>query len=251
MLRLMGFLVCAPVVVLGPTGCDGGGTTGPVAEGTAAVRFAASPGTESGEAGDLVITGFNGTLTLTDVRIVVDDFELKRENDIAECSAIPRTDLCADLEIAPAIVDLPLTAGVTVVGDDMVPAGEYEEIEFDVVNLRGSASALLAQARALPGYADWPEEASIAARGTFTDAQSGEVRPFTVYFDLSAAVELEFRMTIAHNGTGTMTVHVDPVTWLTFQGAVVDLSAIDFASTGEVASAEFSFQSGLEISIAD
>jgi hypothetical protein len=227
MWRLMRVLPGALMLGLGLSGCDGGGATGPAAEGTAAVRFAAAPGTESGQAGDLVIAGFNGTLTLTDVRIVVDDFELKRENDIAECSATGRTDLCATIEIGPTIIDLPLAAGVTALGSDLVPAGEYEEIEFDVVGAEDVAPTLLAQARALPGYADWPARASIAARGTFADAQSGEVRPFTVYFDLGAAVELEFRITIAGAGMGTVTIHVDPANWLPFQGGVIDLSAFD------------------------
>lgn len=251
MRRSLKAFAALPLLTLGLVACGDGGTIVPTARGTVAVRFAAPAGAETGQSSDLVIEGFNGTLTLTDVRIVVDDFELKRQNDIPECSATGQTNVCADLDIGPVIIDLPLSAGATVPADDQVPAGEYEEIEFDVVNLQGSASSLLPQARALAGYEDWPAQASIAATGTFRDAQSGQVRPFTVYFDLAAAVELEFRMTVGASGTSTLTIHVDPVTWLTFQGGVPDLSAFDYESTGTVASFSFSFQAGLETTVDD
>lgn len=238
----------APLAVLSAAGCESG--TEPLVEGTVAVRFAGPIGTEGGQSSDLIIQGSNGTLTLTDVRIVVDDFELKRENDIAECDAAGRADVCADLEVGPALVDLPLTAGVTVIGQQAVPGAEYEEIEFDVVDLQGPAAGLLAQARALPGYSQWPANASIAARGTFRDAQSGQTRPFTVYFALDSAVELEFgatRLDLSDGGSGTVTIHVDPIEWLTLQGNVADLSFFDYESTGRVASLSFSLQAGLDV----
>lgn len=246
-------MVVAPVAGLALAGC-GESTTEPAVDAVVAVKFAAQPGTEPGVSGNLVITGFNGTLTLTDIRVVVDDFELKRDNGIAECSQSGSADLCAELEMGPAVVDLPLGAGVVTLGSETVVGAEYEEIEFDVVNFEGSASGLLAQARAIAGYGDWPANASIAATGTFLDAQSGQTRPFTVYLDLDSEVELEFtpdRLDLSNGGSGTITVHVDPAAWLTFQGAVIDLSAYDYSSTGEVSSLEFSFQSGLEVAVSN
>lgn len=245
--------IAGPLAALALAGCDEG-TTEPAVDAQIAVRFAAPAGTEGGQTGNLVISGFNGTLTLTDVRIVVDDFELKRDNGIAECSATGSATLCADLAIGPAIVDLPLGAGVVTLGTQTVAGAEYEEIEFDVVNLEGSASGLLGQARAIAGYGDWPANASIAASGTFLDAQSGQTRPFTVYFDLDSEVELEFvtdRLDLSNGGSGTVTIHVDPRAWLTFQGAVIDLSAFDYAATGQVSSLEFSFQAGLEVAVSN
>lgn len=59
-------------------------------------------------------------------------------------------------------------------------------------------------------------------------------------------IEMEFDPHLVIDGeTGTLDIEIDPAAWYTnFDGTVVDLSAFDYATTGQVVELEAKFSDG-------
>lgn len=77
------------------------------------------------------ITGTNGLLDITDIRVIVEEFELEPV-EVPDCDVEPEPAACEDFEARYFFIDVPLTgAPVTVVQQD-IPAGLYDELEFEV-----------------------------------------------------------------------------------------------------------------------
>jgi hypothetical protein len=223
------------------------------APGTAQVTVAfgvdaasASGSLATAQAGNtLELSGSNGVLELTTVAFIVSELEL-------DCDDDGRTGPCADFEAPPAFVVLPLGSGTVDVTSRAIPAGIYDELEFEVEDLdvddddgpakRAQIEALLAEIRdAYPGF---PAEASMVVEGAFTPTD-GDARPFRVFFDAEVEVEmdLEPRLIVDADGTGSrsLVVDVQPARWFErANGTVRDLSQFE----GELIELEVEIEDG-------
>lgn len=227
--------------------CGGAG-----APGTAQVTVAFGVGAASAsaplataQAGDtLVLTGSNGVLELTTVAFIVSELELDCDDD--------RSGPCADFEAPPAFVVLPLGSGTVDVTSRAIPAGTYDELEFEVEDLeiddddgpakRAQIEALFAEIRAT--YPDFPSDASMVVEGSFTPT-AGEARPFRVYFEAEVEVEMDLvpPLVVDADGTGdrSLVVDVQPGRWFVrSNGTVRDLSQFD----GDVIELEVEIEDG-------
>jgi hypothetical protein len=164
------------------------------------IRMGARTSTAAVEGGPLVVPGDNGELTITDLRVVVAEFELKGDDDLNPCAAAGGADDCEDFDAGPMFVDLPLAGEVTV-SAGAVPPGSYREIDFEVEDLDDDEEepaeaerirVLLQQIRA--EFADWPEDASILVVGSFRPRSGGVLGApvqFRVFLEAEIEVEIE------------------------------------------------------------
>ncbi|MGH7448666.1 MAG: hypothetical protein ACRELT_13940 [Longimicrobiales bacterium] len=205
---------------------------------------------------DVVVTGSNGTLVISDVAFIVDEFKLERSDDACE-GVDGEDDLdddCENFETGVEFVRLPLTGATAAVVTRSVPVGTYTEIKFEVADadLDEAADdddaeeiiALIEQIEAA-GFTDWPADASLVIVGTFTPT-GGEPRPFTAYFEAEVKVEMAFDPALVIDGeNGTVDVEIDPAAWFgNPDGTVIDLSMFDFVSTGQVVEFEAKMEHG-------
>lgn len=274
--------VTAATLTLALAACDG--TTGP--EGSTTITFRAATGSASPsvspgdvrfshsddpDASTLDLEGTNGQLSIASVHFIVSEFELERDDDAAGCdddgddSATGDDDGdddgCEEFETGPQFLELPLTGDDAVAVRQDVPAGTYDELEFEIEDLEddgdddGAAlQQLLSDIR--DQFPEWPEEGSLRIHGTFTpkDEQGNllgdEDRDFTVYFEAEVEIEKEFDPPVEITGEEqTITVTVDPRVWFERGDQTVpDLSALDFdADTGgPVPELEVEIENGIE-----
>jgi hypothetical protein len=230
-------LAWSAAILLCTAACDDG--TSPNDSSRLRVAFAAvdTTGTQS-NSNQLVVTGTNGTLTITDVRMMVSEFELKgpracvQEEDNGELEL----EHC-EFESAPFLLDLDLDGDPIVVATTDVPTGAYTEVEFEVEDLKrdhddddrtGDAiSALRAELRS--AFPNFPDDASVVVVGTFTPT-GGTARPFTVFLDADIDFELPLIPPLIINDAGanrTVTVELTPRRWFLRGGRVIDLSAFN------------------------
>lgn len=247
---------------------DGTGIRGDTGEVT--VQFAASPAatgaaslgtTAVAEAGTVVIAGAgNDTLRITDLRVIVAELEL--EGSEGACEVAGDDDECPDFEAGATFVDLPLDGTPFEIATADIPFGSYSELEFEVEDIEldddeedeQQLQALREQVRA--AFPQWPEEASMVAVGEFKDGETGQVRPFTVFFEAEIEVEMDLNPPLVISETGasrTLTVLLDPAMWFTNSDATVrDLSEWDFEATGTVVEFELELEDGFtEIEFGD
>lgn len=263
-----GALLTAAVISL--SACDG--STSP--DSNAAVRFS-SPAvagqstmtTVGGNAG-LSIAGTNGTLVITDIKIVVDEFELKRVESLdgLDCDELDDSpssdDDCSEFESRIFVADVPLGTGTVTVANDRIPAGTYDEMEFEVKDLFVDSSdeddvaraARIAEVLATlrQTYTDWPAGASMMIEGTFTPT-GGAAQPFRVYFDADVEVETELSPALVIDASSSgVTIELRPDLWFKrTDGSVLNLALFNFASTSTLAELEVEFEDGFEVEIDD
>lgn len=205
----------------------------------------------------LVLTGSNGTLRIDDIRMVVAEFELDGDDDVNRCGASTTAllssgsddggnddggndddddgpnDDCEDFDAGPLFVDLPLTGGPVAIGSGDVPAGVYDEVEFEVEDLdddeenaaeRQRIEALRGQI--LAQFPDWPRDASMLVVGSFTPT-GGAARPFRVFIEAEIEIELDLSppLTVGEGATGSLEVTLDPAILFKNGNNVLDLSS--------------------------
>ena len=217
------------------TGVDGGASV--------AIRLqaaaAASPRVSlAGGGAALAIAGTNGTLRIDDLRLVVAEFELKRQED-DDCDALTGSahEACEEFDAGPFVVDVPLEGGGTIIVSTEVPADTYRRLDFEVEDLEddGDASeaprieAVLAEIRS--EFPEWPRKASMLAIGEFEPADGSSSRPFRVFFEAEIEVERSLEPPMVVGGDDaqrTISVELAPALWFTRgDGSVMDLSAFD------------------------
>lgn len=221
------------------------------------VGFSTSSLVEGGTEGDeLVITGDNGTLTITGIGFIVDEFKLDRDDAPCEDLEGEEEDDCETFETGLAFVDLPLDGATTPVVTQAVPAGTYValKLETDDADLdeavddeeRAEITALI-EAIEAAGFTGWPADASLVVVGSFATAE-GDVREFTAFFEGEIKIEMAFDPMLVIDGeSGTVDIEIDPSAWYSSgDGTVVDLSAYDYEATGEVVEFEAKMADGFE-----
>ena len=81
-----------------------------------------------------VISGTNGTLDITDIRVIVEEFELEPV-EVSDCDVEPEPAACEDFEARYLFIDVPLTGAPVTVVQENIPAGRYDELEFEIDNV--------------------------------------------------------------------------------------------------------------------
>lgn len=248
-------LAAAPLLL---TGC--GDATGP--EDTARVRVAFTTtaptvGSVDGLSASLladerVLTGSNGTLRITDMRMIVAELELEGPEACLESDDDGELELeeC-EFEAPPFLLTVPLEGGEVVVASTDVPLGTYSELKFEIEDLeldeddedrtRQAITNLRSQLQA--AFPAFPSEASAVVVGSFTPT-GGAARPFVVFLDADVEVELDLAPPLVIDDAGasrTLTVQLDPAAWFLDGGRVLDLSALN----GRLVELEEEFRSGI------
>ncbi|MBA3658191.1 MAG: hypothetical protein H0W67_01180 [Gemmatimonadales bacterium] len=163
--------------------------------------------------GQATIAAGGDTIVIDQVEMVLRKIRL-RATSASECgnsdvSGVDGED-CGELELGPAVFDLPLGEGVTRAFTALVPAGNYDRLQFQLhrpTNANEDADLV----------AGHPELAntSIRVTGSFKPAGSGAAAPFTYMTDLTADQEVEFTQALGVDGGAevSMTVDVDLSGW--------------------------------------
>lgn len=256
-------LLSALALVFLFTGCDS--LTSSEESTSSQVRLQFSTATSSTQTSTLaakssadrfVVEGTNGTLTITDVRFIVEKFKLEKADDACDALEGEDEEACEEFEAPPSFVDLPLDGSVAPVAAADIPAGIYEELEFEVEDIDideeadeddGGAefAALVTEIRA--AYPDWPEDASMVIEGTFTPT-GGSAQPFMTFAEAELEVEMEFDTPLEITEAGAseaVTVNVAPELWFAnADGSVIDLSAYDFGPSEELLEFELKMKEG-------
>ena len=212
--------------------------------------------------GELEVLGSNGTLTISDVWMIVAEFELEKAS--GSCMLGPGLH-CHDFEADPSFLHLPLDGDFVPVATTAIPDGSYDELEFEVEDLLDDDddAALIASVRTqitTAGIVDWPDEASMLVEGSFQPfvdgMASGPSKVVRVYFNAEIEIELEIDLVIPTPGGGdpvTLTIDVQPDLWFTLpSGDVLDLSQFNWDPAMELLEFEFEFEEdhhGFEIEI--
>jgi len=244
----IGGTLTAGVLLTALTACSGPLAPGEQGRVNIAFRVLSSANSQSGP---LVITGSNGTLSITDISLIVNEFELEVDEDA--CEAQGSDDECEEFEAPAAFVRLPLDGDQLVTVSTLVPAGTYHGIEFEVEDVEldesdddaGELGSVAAAVRA--AFPNWPDEASMVVVGTFTPT-GGQPVPFTVFFDAEIEIEKSFTPPlVVDQNNETVTLELDPAVWFRrFDGTVLDLSAFDFGQTGDILEFEAELENGFQ-----
>lgn len=215
----------------------------------AATSDAAPASLTSGSFGAVDAVGTNGTLSIDEIQIVVDEFKLERAEGACEVEEVEE---CVTFETAPYFLDLPLDAVPVDIATSPVADGSYIYLKLETKDLASSAGDDEAEMESLgeqvlAAYPDWPESASLRVAGSFDPEDGSDPRPFEVYFHAEVKVEMSFDPPLdlsAEEEVGVV-VEVDPLAWFTLEdGTVTDLSVYDFEETGEVVDFEAKMADG-------
>lgn len=256
----------AACLALGTAGCSD--STGP--SGSLAVRMSIAgaalpaPGVSLNVL-DVDVPGSNGTLTITRLAVVVNEFELEGPDLECDDDDGPTAGDCEDegeFEAGPFFVDVPVDGTPLTIANDDIPEGTYTAFEFEVEDFEldddsddedgAKILALLEDIRD-NAVADWPTEASLLVEGSFTPT-AGSAVDFRVFFAAEVEIERSIQppLVLAAGDAKTVDIalHVDE--WFALpDGSVIDLSQFDFAATGEVVEFELEFDDGVEVEYDD
>ena len=197
-------------------------STGPSAAGSVSLSFSASGASTSSSSlsgGTLSgsLAGSTDVLVITKAQLVLAELELQRAGGTctsAETSS--SSDSCEELELAPTLIDLPVSGNVVGALSVPVPAGSYSALEAKITladtGRRGGA-ALIAAHPELRG-------ASVRVEGTFNG------KAFVYTGTTRAQIESRFDPPLVADGSGiNVTVSVDLTNWFkTSSGALVNPS---------------------------
>jgi hypothetical protein len=188
------------------------------------------------------IDGSNGTLSITDIRLIVSEVELDGDDS-------------ADFEAGPSFLDLPLDPNeIAPLAASQIPSGRYDEFEFEVEDVDADEADDDEQSlrdlreSIVEEFPDWPDDASMVVVGTFTQ-NDGTSTGFTTYFEAEIEIERELSPPLEVTGDGlsrSLTVRLDPTRWFRHSdGTVRDLSQFDYASTDDLVEFEAEFEDGV------
>lgn len=254
-------LAMAPLAL---AACSGDGGTGANGTGQVAVRFGVAGGASASKAsaegprlattgGPLVVTGANGTLSITNISVVVSRLKLKGQHDQACTTSQPSGENekeageC-EFQSGPYFLTVPLDGSQLTVTTGAIPPGTYDRVRFKVKNLdmrddddhedadatdQQAIAALFNQIRSQ--FPDWPAQASMRVTGTFTPT-GGTARAFTAYLKAEAKIDLPINppLTVADGSTtNTVAVLLDPASFFKVGSNVIDLSQFSASHVGD------------------
>jgi len=228
--------------------------TGGAALASASPSLAGGPNLVAGP--PMTLAGTNGSLTITEIRIIIAEVELESVGGSCDDD-----DDCPDFEAPPRFLDLPLDGEPIAAVTGLIPPGTYKELEFEVEDLEldddddededdlAEAAAIAAvRAEILSAFPDWPEKASALVVGTF-EPVGGSAIDFRVYLEAEVEVELDLlpHLVVADDGTlsRSLTVDIRPDIWFVrSDGSVLPLHLWDFDVTGRLLEFELEMEDG-------
>jgi hypothetical protein len=211
-----------------------------------------------------VVTGTNGTLSITDIKLVVARFEL-RGADGSSCGATSTTTASTDrsggsddganheageceFQAGPQFLTLPLDGSQFTVTTGAVPPGTYTAVRFKVKNLdfrddddqedddsagqQAVATLFNTIRQQIP---DWPANASMLVTGTFTPT-GGTAKDFRAFLraEVKLTLPIDPPLTVAEGSTAaSVAVLLDPASFFRTGTTVIDLSQFN-GKVGEV-----------------
>ncbi len=189
------------------------------------------------EGGALLVSGFDGSLEITGVQVVLAEIEAEREG--VECEGSVSD--CPEFLDRSTVLDLPLSQEAVSLGIGRLPEGRYEEIEVEVEGWDDD-DELPVDATGLP-VVGWPEDAALRVEGRFLPTE-GDPRPFVAYLAMELEAELEFEPELQLGPEGAaIELIITPAAWfLDDEGYVLDLSSIGSGAEVEEDRAESGFE---------
>jgi hypothetical protein len=188
------------------SGCGGGGGSD---DSGSAITFAVPVSGGQVANQSLVVTDdSDNTLAFESVEIVVRELEFELENSDDDCDDI-RADIddCSEVELGPFVVELNLDGSMRTAVTADVPAGLYDEVEFDVHKV---SSGDTEDSEFLAAHPDL-EDVSIRVFGTFNG------NSFTYVSDIMDEQEIEFSpaLEVIDGEPVSVTIQIDVVSWFT------------------------------------
>jgi hypothetical protein len=220
----MHFLIARPAataigVALLLTACSDAGS-GPAGDAQVSVNLATRAATAAAGAAALSApetytdTGGN-TLVIDRVQLVLREVELENETHQSACDTTSSSEGdCAEIELGPFLVDLPLgVGGAARTVTASVPVGTYDEVKFKIREPDNDTDADAAFVAAHPDFA----HTSVKVEGSFNGT------PFTFVSDLEAELKLELNPPLVVDGSGTtdLTLFADLGTWFRDAGGTL------------------------------
>ena len=172
-------------------------------------------------------TSGSNTIVITKAQIVVARMELERVGASCVSSMAAGDDdaddhECAELTLAPAIVDLPVDASIATPLQISIPVGTYKALEAKIRPVKSSEDHGKASTAFLTAH---PEFANVTVRveGTYNG------KAFVYTGAPRAEFETEFNPPLVVDAKPVnLTVHVDLATWFrNSAGALIDPASVD------------------------
>jgi len=219
--RVRGALWLAPLA-LTLTACDATApkTSQPVSlsvttKGTSGLSVPAG----SGMSAAIQVGSGANSLTINQAQVVLARIELSTAGG---CATTGEDDDCAELQLGPTLVDLPVDATTQVMLEDVaIPAGTYSGVQatLDAVRAEDDEPGGSAFLTAHPDF----QGISVKVTGVFTDASSTTHNfTFTSAVDAEMAMRLEPPVTLPSD-TKNFTIAVDVASWFKdASGAAID-----------------------------
>lgn len=221
--------IVAVVALIGAAACSDSSAGGNVSLSLSARRAAAAvpaPGVTGNLASPAVVTAGDttaitlgtDTVILRSVDVVLRKIELKRV-EAASCDSIPGNGDCEEFEAGPVLASFPLGSTNTVAAVSVVaPAGQYNELEFEIHRTDTTSSQEAAFIAANPDF----KNISIRVTGTFSHA--GARSDFVYTSDLDASEEMAFAqpLDVTAGTAANLTIRLDVSTWFVSNGALID-----------------------------
>lgn len=219
-----GLLACAALAGCAADSTSPNGTGARAVSISFAATAANSASASLSPSGVLLSSASADAITITKVELVVARLELQRVGATCTSDASAGDDdhgddnSCAELELAPSVVDLPVDGSVASKLQVAVPAGTYSALEAKIRPIRTNngndgrgTSAFLTAHPDLAGV-------SIRVTGTFNG------KPFVYTGSPKAEFETSFNPPVTVDSTGVnLTVQVDLSTWFrTSSGTLID-----------------------------
>ena len=163
------------------------------------------------------------TLVITKAELVLREVELK-VSTTTTCATGTAEDSCEEIQLGPMKIDLPVTDVVSSPISTQVPAGTYNEIEFDI-RRPGTDPADVAFVQANPQF----NNVSIRVEGTF----NGQAFVFTSQLDQEVQIDFNPPVTITE-GSNNVTIAVDMRSWFrNAQGVLINPATANPGQTNE------------------
>lgn len=161
------------------------------------------------QAGDsTVVVRGNDTLVIKSVELVLREVELERVDQTTDCpDSSGDDDPCEEFTVGLQLVSLPLGNSTDKVITVNVPAGLYDEVEFEIHKPDDSRDAAFIAAH--PAFAD----VSIRVTGTFSQAGTRTDFVYTTDLNKEQEVELNPPLDVTDAGAVNLTIRMDITTW--------------------------------------
>jgi hypothetical protein len=199
--------------------CSDGG--GPAQSGDAPLSFnlatravPTAAATTALAASESYTDGAGNVLVFDRVQLVLREVELENEAQENACEMAAGSDDCAEVEVGPFLVDLPLGSGAARAFTADIPAGSYDKVKFKIREPDDDAEDAAFRA-AHPDFTD----VSMRAEGSYNGV------PFVFLSRLEAELELGLVPPLVVDGSTTtdLTLLVDLAAWFgAADGTLVD-----------------------------